>query len=137
MILKSRLMALIAVLPLMGCMSSLPPVEPHLAATADKVVSRASGSIGEEISEGMVLTKAYATGNTIFFETRADSVDALELRPDPTGRLSVQQRFERDMGDRFCRPGGVRRFVDQGGAVQIVVNDMSGGPLVGARLTGC
>lgn len=115
-----------------------PPPSPHLQSQMQEVLGRAQQSIGEEISAGMKLTAATSQGDTVIFMTRAKDVASVEVGMVKDPKLSLQQRFEKSFGQKFCRKGtGARRFIDAGGAISIAALSRSGALLVGGKLTRC
>ncbi len=115
-----------------------PPPSAHLAPMMAQVLGRAQKSVGKEISKGVRLTVATSQGNTVVFMTRADSVAAAEvgLIRDPS--LSLQQRFVKTFGQKFCRKGsGSQKFVAAGGSISIALQSRSGKLMAGGNLTRC
>lgn len=136
-----------AALTLSACMPAMPtaeqaaaqgvkPASPQVQATIDRVLARAQPRTGQPFSRGMRLDRAYALGNTIFFDvTMTDELMAAAAR----GRQGeFQSMAGRRFGQRFCRAGSsTRAFLDAGGAIQLVIRDSSAGVLSANRLTGC
>ncbi|MCV2892992.1 hypothetical protein [Lentibacter sp. XHP0401] len=115
-----------------------PPPSAHIHHMMQEVLGRAQAGIGEEISPGMKLTAATSQGDTIVFMTRAKDIASVERGMVRDPKLSLQQRFVKTFGKKFCRKGsGSRRFVDAGGAISIAAMSRSGELLAGGKLTKC
>lgn len=116
-----------------------PAPSPALKQEMGKVLGRAQKSLNQEISKGVRLTAATSQGDTLVFMTRAESVAAAEvgLIRDPS--LSLQERFVKTFGQKFCRKGsGSRRFVDAGGSISIALRLRGSSKLLaGGNLTRC
>lgn len=115
-----------------------PPPSPTLEGAMRLVLSLAQPSIGREISPGMVLTAATSRGDTAVFMTRAKDIASVEIGMIQDPRLSLQQRFVKTFGRKFCRKGsGSRAFIERGGRISIAALSQSGKLLVGGTLTRC
>ena len=116
-----------------------PPPSPQLAQKMSQVLGRAQKSINRDISPGVRLTAATSRGNTLVFMTRAESVAAAEVGLIRGPGLSLQQRFVKTFGQKFCRKGsGSRKFVDAGGSISIALKLRGSAKLLaGGNLTSC
>lgn len=115
-----------------------PAPSPVLRGEMVKVLGRAQPNIGREISPGMTLTAATSQGNTLVFMVRAANMAAVENGTDQTPGLSLQDRFVKTFGRKFCAPGfGARKFVDAGGKISIAATTRGGKLLAGGTLTRC
>ncbi|MDQ2093262.1 hypothetical protein [Rhodalgimonas zhirmunskyi] len=111
------------------------PATPAIAATIARVKARAQTGVGRQVAPGITLERVYSRGNTVFFDNRMNpALTAVAKREQTRFQADTMKTF----GTKFCRKGtGTRAFLDEGGAIQVVVRGADGTLLSGGRLTGC